>query len=421
MNRCVFVPTMLLAGGLALVFGAAALAQEAKPAPAPAPPAAPAGSLIDRNHLLGPGDLIEIAVEPTIVPDFSRKVRLFKDGSFDYGKLGTIQAAGLTTKELAEKLTDELKKIFRRPSATVSILEIYVPPPPPKEEKVTPRITVLGAVQKKGVLDLPEPKPLRILIAEIGPTEKADLSRVRVKFQDGTYRNADFATPLLTGDFKDDLVLKGGEEVIVLERPAELSKVLGSVRILGLVLNPNQYELKPGMTLEDLIIAAGKMSLLADPEHVQLRRGGEIRTIDLEAQRRLGLMGQIKLETGDEVFIPGYENTVMLVGVSSPGRRPLKAGQKVREFFYEGGPDVQFALNPKEVNQRAVELHRWEGNSMKVSKIDLPALLRHPEDKRNVELRSGDVLVLQPSKGPARTAMDYIRDLPYVGFLFGLF
>ena len=51
-------------------------------------------------------------------------------------------------------------------------------------------IAVLGAVSKKGVMDLPEPRPLRTLLAEIGPTERADLSQIRVRYPDGSARTA---------------------------------------------------------------------------------------------------------------------------------------------------------------------------------------------------------------------------------------
>ncbi len=401
----------------------AACAPASRPAwaqEAPKPPA-PAGmepALVDRNHHLGPGDTVEVSVSG--IPEFSRTVRLFADGTFDYPILGSVQAAGLTVQELAQRLTEGLKKELRRPVVTVTLKGIYVPPPPPKVEKVIPKIVVLGAAGKKGEIALPEPRPLRTLLAEIAPTEKADLSRIRIRYPDGSARTADFGQFNLTGKSDDDLLISGGEEVILLERPPDPQKGTQYVRILGQVASPTQYELKPNMTLEDLILAAGKLTPVADIRQVELRRKGEAaRTVDLYEQQKQGPAGQVRLQDGDEVFIPEHRNALVLVGaVPNPGPQALQPGQTLRDFFLDDQKNIG-ALNPASANIREAELIR---KGAPARKLDLRAILRDPKHRANLALEAGDVLFIPPKQQAGQGgALRYIQSLGPLGFLFGLF
>jgi len=404
---------------LALARGGACAPEPVEP-PAPAP-AAQARNVdpVDRNHHLGPGDLVEITV--TGFKEFSQTVRLFADGSFDYPILGNVQAAGLTVKELTERVTEGMKKELRRPNVNVALKEIYVPPPPPKMEVKLPTIMVLGAVAKKGEISLPTPRPLRAILAEISPTEKADLSRIRVRYPDGSARNADFSKFGQSGQSADDVLVKGGEEIIVLERPVEPPKETNYVRIVGQVANPTQYELKPQMTLEDLILAAGKLTPLADVKHVQLHRKGEpVQIINLVDQVRLGVKGLIRLQAGDEVAIPEQRNTVFLLGaVANPGPQALEPGQTVRDFFLSSGSASAAALNPTSVDLRKVELIR---QGQPTRNLDLRAILKDPRNKENLALESGDVVFLPP-KAQSRPGgvLNFLQQLGPLGFLFGMF
>lgn len=410
--RSVAVP---LAAGLLLALATGARAQET-PAAGAVPTRTPP---VDRNHHLGPGDVLEISVNGLDL--FRRTVRLFTDGTFDYPLVGTVQAAGLTTRELENRLAEALKAQLRRPVVSVTLKEIYVPPPPPAAEKKIPRITVLGAATRKGILELPEPRYLRTILAEIGPTERADLSRIRVRYPDGSARTADFSEFLRKGESPDDFLIRGGEEIILLELPPPPPpRGPEFVRIDGQVANPGQQELKPGMTLQDLILAAGKLTVLADVERVQLeRKGGSRETINLLELQKRGLDGRVFLQPGDYVFVPARASTVMVIGaIPNPGPKGLEPGQRVSDFFLQGHPDLAAALNPAAVDTGGVQLLR---KGQPPVKIDLLAVVKRPERKDNVALQSGDVLFLPPKREKGKSALDYIGQLGPLGFLFGLF
>jgi protein involved in polysaccharide export with SLBB domain len=354
------------------------------------------------------------------VPEYSRKVRLFKDGTFDYYRAGIVQASGLTIDQLRDKILEHVRKHLKRPNVQVALLEIYREPVQPKVAPPVKKITVLGAATKKGILDLPEPKPLRTLLAEIQPTDKADWSRIQVKLPEGGgIRTCDFGQFALTGMSADDITIQGGEEITLLERAAAQPKEAQYVRIGGAVGNPNQYELKPNMTLEDLIISAGKLHPLADYQHVQLSREGNVQTINLAEQRKLGLNGHVHLQGGDVIQVDQYKNTVMVLGaVPQPGPRPVTDGVRIRDFFTVANPDLTGTINKATANLGGFEVIR---DKNKPIKVNMSEVYKNAGHKDNIALKSGDMIYVpaREQKSPGLGGM--IQSIPAFAFLFGLF
>lgn len=397
-----------------------AAAQDERPADKreqkePLPPRRTIGP-IDRNHHLGPAD--RLSIEVPSAPQYSRTVELRTDGTFEFRPVGTVQAVGLTTAELKEKMTEALRKYVLRPDVQITLEDIYIPPKP--LERV-PRIMLLGALNKKGVVDLPEPRPLRTVLVEAGPTEKADLATIRVRYPaDGSARDVDLESFFRTGDLKDDLLIKGGEEIIVRER-LDLLKSADFVRIGGMVASPNKYEWKPDMDIEDLILQAGKLTPMANVERVELRRTGKApQTVNLLEQHKKGLDGRIVLGPNDAVWVPGYDNTVIVIGATAtPGYKPLKPGTKISEFFLYGPPDVVAGIHPATVDLRAVEVIRGNNPGKKVNLEDLIKKRKKADD---LALENGDVIFLPPKEAKQRKGLgEYLNILSPLGFLFGGF
>jgi protein involved in polysaccharide export with SLBB domain len=112
------------------------------------------------------------------------------------------------------------------------------------------------------------------------------------------------------------------------------------------------------------------------------------------------------------------KDTVMLVGaVSSPGPRPFKGEQTIRDFFLQS-TDAG-VLNPANVNLVKTQVIRR--GEKKPFDVDLQQVLKKPQRKDNLVLKTGDIIFLPPRRDRGRGLYDYIRDVPMVGFLFGLF
>ncbi len=72
-----------------------------------------------QTYVIGPGDALSVSVWRN--PDLSVQVPVRPDGQVSVPLVGDIKAAGLTTEELAGKLTTELSNFVRAPQVTVIV------------------------------------------------------------------------------------------------------------------------------------------------------------------------------------------------------------------------------------------------------------------------------------------------------------
>lgn len=271
-------------------------------------------SVIDRNHHLGPGDVVEIVVEN--YPDLSKTVRLFTDGTFDYPILGPVQSAGLTVKELQENLKEGFKKELRRPVVYVNLREIFVPPPVVVK---IPKITALGAVSHKGEMEFPEPKPLRIVLANIGPLENADLSNIRVRYPDGSARIADFSKFASIGPdaVKDvDFEIKGGEEIVLVEKPLIPKPDPIKFTILGAVAKPGTFQTDSAVSILEMLDRAGGPRPGAELEKIEVTGPAHKNTdlVNVEKYIDGDVSANYMAQAGDVIVVKEKPNKVLVVG-----------------------------------------------------------------------------------------------------------
>ena len=100
------------------------------------------------DYQIGPEDLLQISVLEA--PDLDRTVRVSDDGEISLPLLGTVQAAGLTSRGLEAVLENLLRRTYmKNPHVSVFV----------KEMKSHP-VSVFGAVEKPGVFQIREAKTL---------------------------------------------------------------------------------------------------------------------------------------------------------------------------------------------------------------------------------------------------------------------
>ncbi len=108
----------------------------------------PVASTQHGDYLIGPEDLLEISVLEA--PDFNRVIRVSDDGAVSLALLGSIQAAGLTPRELQRVLEDRLRQTYmKEPQVSVFVQEMKSHP-----------VSVIGAVEKPGVYQIRNAKTL---------------------------------------------------------------------------------------------------------------------------------------------------------------------------------------------------------------------------------------------------------------------
>src|ERR1043166_6094059 len=82
----------------------------------------PATGTADASYRIGPQDVLRIDVWKE--QEISRTVPVRPDGKISLPLLNDVQAAGLTAMELANMISEGLKKCINNPQVTVSVSEI---------------------------------------------------------------------------------------------------------------------------------------------------------------------------------------------------------------------------------------------------------------------------------------------------------
>jgi polysaccharide biosynthesis/export protein len=114
------------------------------------------GGVIGPDYKLGPEDVVAITVFD--LPEMTQTARVENDGTINVKLLGRVPAAGLTTTELKKELQRDWGKTYlENPIVSIFIKQFHSTP-----------VSVVGAVAKPGLYQLPGPRSLVQVIAMAG-------------------------------------------------------------------------------------------------------------------------------------------------------------------------------------------------------------------------------------------------------------
>jgi len=271
---------------------AAGIAGRASP---PAALAAP-GSAPRSDYIIGKEDLIELGVFEQ--PDLTRTVRVSGDGTISLPLLGVVPIEGLSTTQAEAKLRDLLSdRYLNDPQVWVFV----------KEAK-SKKVSVVGAVEKPGTIEMLGNRSLLEAISEAGGLNHQAGSELHVLRSDSSG-----ATTRIDIDL-DDLMIHGNPELNIPILPGDVINVpidrLLHVYVDGAVRKPGEVEYKASrpLTLLQAIAAAGGLSERASQKGIVVIRahpGGaqEMIKVDLKAVRK-GKQENFVLENGDSIYVP---------------------------------------------------------------------------------------------------------------------
>jgi len=158
--------------GVGLAAGASQ-AQEAAKNAGSATSAQVAPATTDAGYKIGPQDVLRIDVWKEA--EISRSVPVRPDGKISLPLLNDVQAAGLTAMELANVISEGLKKFINSPQVTVSVSEIN-----------SRRVYVTGEVTRPGAFPLlPNMNVLQALTSAGGFTQFARTKSIYVLRTEG--------------------------------------------------------------------------------------------------------------------------------------------------------------------------------------------------------------------------------------------
>ena len=193
-------------------------------------------TLATNTYHVGIGDVLDIRLANLPTRE-STLFTVLKNGDLEYPLLnGPISVAGLTTQEIADRLSTEIKVIR---SARVS---------------VTVRDYASHAVLVSGLVDSPgrkilrrEAVPLYAVLAEALPRAEATVVTI--------LRGGKIETVALNNEAQMSMLVLSGDQIRVSGNAAS-----GFVYIAGDVASPGEKEFRDGMTLTQALISAGGVS-----------------------------------------------------------------------------------------------------------------------------------------------------------------
>jgi polysaccharide export outer membrane protein len=161
----------------------------------------------DKNFVIGLEDLLSINVWRE--PELSQKeVVVRPDGKIGIPLVGDIQANGLTTLQLQDKITEKLREFVASPVVTVSVVRI-----------LSTSVSIVGQVTKPGVYPLGAPMTVLELLARAGGvTLDAKSKKIKVLRKDGVKMlqfDFNYNDAVQGKNLQKNILLKTGDVVVV--------------------------------------------------------------------------------------------------------------------------------------------------------------------------------------------------------------
>lgn len=216
---------------------------------------------VDASYRLGPGDRLVLILTGDVEASYTLDVT--REGFVVVPQVGQVYVNNLTLGQLEDLLYTRLGRSYsgigRGAGATtrfsVSVANLR-----------SNQVFVTGDVASPGSYRVSSTgTALTALYAAGGPTANGSLRQVQIRRGDRLVATLDVYDYLLRGDPGRDVRLENGDVLFVPVHGAR-------VRVLGEVVRPATYELRPDETLRDLLRAAGGLMPTASRQRVQIER-----------------------------------------------------------------------------------------------------------------------------------------------------
>lgn len=257
-------------------------------------------------YTLGPGDQIIVRV-PDLkeIPD--DPVQIDPQGYVSLPLIGRIEARGKTLEQLEGELKLRLRKYLKDPEVTVAISEFRSQP-----------VSVFGAVQRPGVIQLHGPRTLWEVISEAGGLTNDAGATVKIM------RRLDEGELPLPGARVDEtgrysvaeidvksVIEMSNPEQNILVRPHDVITVSQAniVYVVGNVQKPGGFVTKGSLSVLEALSLAGGFTPHAAPEKARIlrKKPGSEERVEIAVNLKQLLKGKIEdmtLKPDDILFVP---------------------------------------------------------------------------------------------------------------------
>lgn len=281
-------------------------------------------------YLLGAGDQVDIAVYG--YEEYTSTKTILPDGSIALPLVGNVMAAGKTTEQLSEELTQRLQSLLVNPVVTVSLTtfrpvvvnvagEVMRPGPLQLRSLTTADFKVRGETVE------PAPTLSAALIQAGGITQYADIRQITLRR--ATDGNSEPATinlwdMIASDNAPPDVVLQDGDSIFVprlsdgnqLDRRlitrSTLAPTTVRVRVVGEVKNPGEVLVPPSSSVSSAVAIAGGATVdarLREVAFVRMNESGEVERHQLDLRN---MTDNYQIQEGDVVIVPKQGSSAIL-------------------------------------------------------------------------------------------------------------
>jgi polysaccharide biosynthesis/export protein len=341
------------------------------------------GTPAAQEYAIGPGDVLRITVWGH--DDLSKDYQVSQDGRVPFPLIGSVQAVGLSTGELAKRIRDLLEKDYLvNPQVLVGV-----------KEYLSKKVHVMGEAEKPGLFYLTGPTTLLELLSKAGGLSKTagkDLVLVRTEGADGKVHAAGSTILRLdvrkiqSGDVKENILLQNGDMMFVPKASAFF--------VLGEVNKPGTFPLDKETSVLEAVTLAGGFGPTAAASGVKvLRRNadGKQETLALDLAGAVPKDKGFRLQEGDTVLVP-KGNTFFVFGeVKKPGAYQLDKETNVLE-----GITIAGGFTDKAAPGRT-RVIRTDERGQQTINIDMNDIIRRGQRDKAIRLLENDVIVVPES------------------------
>jgi polysaccharide biosynthesis/export protein len=264
------------------------------------------GSTSSSDYIIGPEDLLEITLfnvpdardmDRHVTPRMTT-VRVNHQGQFSLPLVGEISVKGLTVSALEHRLREAYDKYIHNPQVGVLVREFRQ------------RVSVIGAVQRPGVVELTGPKTvLEILAMAGGVSEKAG-TQVHIYRVGDTGRDTHVIDLAVLANNIGLINAANAPTINMPVHPGDMINIpeAGMFFVDGAIRRPGSYPLGRRYTLTQALATAGGVDpeLNSDEISIFRRQGvGDIETIALNLSEVMnGNAADPQIQPDDVIIVP---------------------------------------------------------------------------------------------------------------------
>ena len=345
------------------------------------------------DYVVGPGD--ELRVQMYGKENASYKLKVNRDGSIEFPKLGPIPVAGQTFLQVKEALQARISEQFIGGESAISFGALR-----------TMQIFVMGDAYQPGAYNVNALTTVTQALQIAGGIDTVgSLRKIQVKRGGQVVQSVDLYKMLIWGDTSQDVRLRAGDTIFIPAKGTE-------VAIAGLVKRPAIYELSGPAGLANVLEVAGGLKAEALREVTVTRRGQnglQVFNLNVASNRD----GGFTVLDGDEIVAKAttteFDKAIAVKGaVIRQGVYAWQPGIRISQLLknarrdLKSTADLDYALVVREINAN---------HDIEVLQFNLGRAIQFPGELDDLLLQPRDQLLIfsnqiQPTFSPTASQQD---------------